>query len=293
MAAPTLKIDISSPQPAYTAGDIIRGKVVLIVPNDQSIGIVAIGFIGRGKTKLNRSNGNNRRIYRGRAPLFAYKQVLYQGHYTVKASTYSWDFQFQFPTHTDPSCVEDRFSQDGIWLGTGTIHLLPPSFKYYDNHSRNQGMVEYKLEAEMEKAKSGFFESKLAATADLMYIPPRTDPNPEFKLYLQEQQFRPRTLKLLPDKQQLTFREKMHTVFKASELPTAAFIVRMIYPTITFSDRLLPIHLGIVSMVTSEEVPEQPIVILSSITVKIKSTYHVRAASLWDPTGIVDVSFKT
>jgi hypothetical protein len=290
MASPTLRIEVANPRLAYTAGDMIRGKVVLVVPNDQNIGIVAINFIGRGKTKLNRSNGNNRRIYRGRAPLFNYRQTLYRGHYTVKANTYSWDFVFQFPTHTDPSCVEDSFGPNGVWLGTGSVHPLPPSFKYYDNHSRNQGMVEYKLEAEMEKAKAGLFESKLEATADLTFIPPRTDPDPELRLCLQEQQFCPRTLKLLPDKQQLTFREKMHTVFKASELPTAAFIVRMIYPTITFSDRLLPIHLGIVSMETSDDVPEQPAVIMSSITVKIKSTYHMRAASLWDMRGTVDVS---
>jgi Arrestin (or S-antigen), N-terminal domain len=283
----SLQIVVSNLQIAYTSGDVVRGEVVLQCNDDVAIGYVDIVFSGRGKTKLIRRNGQNRRVYRGRAPLFKTRKVLYQGHYTMKANRYTWPFEFTFPSHSDPACIEDTFEDDeGVWRRTGEVQPLPPSFNWYDNHTNNQGMVEYKLEAEMVRHNAGIFESsKVEAETELQYMPTRAQADPSYSLNSREVQWRLATLHLLPDKQELTFKEKMRSVFKSSELPNMTFVARIIYPTVTFARRPIPIQIAIVQMTTSPDVPEQPPVSLMDVSVKVKSAYAFRASGLWERTG--------
>jgi Arrestin (or S-antigen), N-terminal domain len=282
-----LLIAIADRKPVYTAGDIIKGQVILHSGKDEAIGRVAICFTGRGKTKLLRSNGNNRRVYRGRAPLFRQLLVLYQNHYTHKAGQYAWDFEFIIPALTDPNLRENTWAADGsVWVRTGVAHELPPTFKYYDNHCRNQGMVEYKLEAEMLRHNPSIFDSKVEAAQEITYMPPQPAGDLEYRMFLREERFEARTLHLLPDKAQkeLTFKEKIHTLFHHDRLPSVVFKVRLVYPTYTYPRRPIPIKLAVVSMETSSNLPA-PEVMLHSLSVKISSSYDFRAYGFWDNQG--------
>jgi hypothetical protein len=277
--ATALLIAIADRKPVYTAGDIIKGQVILHSSQDEAIGKVAIYFTGRGKTKLIRSNGNSRRVYRGRAPLFRQFLVLYQNHYTHKAGKYAWDFEFIVPALTDPNLRENTWFSDGsVWVRTGVAHELPPTFKYYDNGSRNQGMVEYKLEAEMLRPNPSIFSTKVEAEQEITYMPPHPAGDLEYRLFLREEQYEARTLNLLPEDAQkgLTFKEKMHTLFNRDLLPSATFKVRLVYPTFTYPGRAIPIKLAVVHMDTSG-VGSSPVVTLHSVSVKITSSYDFRA----------------
>jgi hypothetical protein len=277
--ATTLQITVADPKPVYTAGDTIKGQVILFSPRDEAIGKVAICFTGRGKTKLTRSRGNSRAVYRGRAPLFRQVLVLYQNHYTHKAGQYAWDFQFTVPARTDPTLTEGTWKGDGaVWLRTGVAHELPPTFQYYHNGSRNQGMVEYKLEAEMLRHNPSIFNSKVEAERNITYTPPPPPGGLEFRLFLREEQYEARTLLLLPERAQgsLTVMEKFHSLFNRAMLPSATFKIRLIYPTYSYPGCRIPLKLAIVHMETSAGIPT-PAVTLTSLSIKITSQYGFRS----------------
>jgi Arrestin (or S-antigen), N-terminal domain len=278
--ATSLEIQLENSPLVFMAGDKVKGKVILHATDDVAVGSVSIIFSGRGKTKLTRRHGNHRVVYRGRAPLFIHKKRLYEGHYKMKADRYVWDFEFTFPSHSDPTICEDSFGACGVWRKTYEKHMLPPTFKYYDNFSKNQGMVEYKLEALLLRPNHGLLSSKLESSRELVYQPTRTQVEPDRSLRIQENMFKLRTLMLLPDKAPLTFKEKMHSFFKPDNLPTVNFIVQMGYPTVTYPGRPVHFRLAVVSMNSSEEVTELPAVILNGITIRIKTGYFFRAACM-------------
>jgi hypothetical protein len=289
--AVTLRIVITNPQLTYTVGNVIRGQVVMQTTQDEAVGKVSINFEGRGKTKLIRSNGQSRRVYRGRAPLFRQQLVLYESHFTLKADQYAWDFEFTIPASSDPTLRQSFWEDDGggVWMRTGVAHPLPPTFKYYHNHSRNRGMVEYKLEAEMLRHNPSIFSSKAEAELEIRYLPPPPVEEPDYKLYIRENEYQARTLHLIPDKAEkdLTFKEKMHSLFNRDQLPSATFKARLVYPTVTFPGRPIPLRLSIVSMEPSINIPA-PTVYLTSLAVKVKSTFSFRAGGFWVPQGRVE-----
>src|ERR1700759_2829380 len=252
--ATTLEILVENSSTVFTDGDKVKGKVVLQASSDVAVGNVSIIFSGRGQPKLTRRPGNPHVVYRGRAPLFIQKKTLYEGHYKMKADRYVWDFEFVFPSHSDPSLSEDSFAEYGVWRKTFEKHVLPPSFNHYDNFSRNQGMVEYKLEALMLRPNHGILDSKIERSRDLTYQPTRTLIEPDPSLFIQENIFKLRTLKLLPEKAALTFKEKMQSFFKPDDLPSANFIVQGGYPTVTYPGRPIHCRLAVVSMNTSDNV---------------------------------------
>ncbi|KAF2673034.1 hypothetical protein BT63DRAFT_421236 [Microthyrium microscopicum] len=272
----SIEISLFNPKLTYTAGDVLRGQVILQARQDENIGSVAITFYGRSKTKLVRSNGENRTVFRGRAGLFSFTKTLYSGgHYTVRADEYKWDFEFTIPSSNDMSCHGDKFKSRGGFRPSTEQHPLPPSFHRYGYDARNQGMVEYKLAAVMVRHTK---VSKLESALDIPYLPPDPVPKPDLGLISSEQHYQARTLKLLPDKQKLTFREKLHTFF-GGDVPHATFRIRLIYPTVTWTGRALPFQLAIVAMDTSQDIPEYPVVLLTGMTVKIRTRILFRASS--------------
>jgi hypothetical protein len=149
-------------------------------------------------------------------------------------------------------------------------------------------MVEYKLEAEMLPFSPGIFYTKVEAVQEISCMPPQAAEALEYRMFLREEQYEARTLHLLPDKAQkeLTFKEKIHSLFNRDLLPSAVFKVRLVYPTYTYPGRKLPIRLAVVSMETSSDLPT-PEVMLHSISVKISSSYDFRAHGFCENQGHV------
>src|ERR1700744_6508488 len=149
----TFKIVVQNQKSTYFPGDTIRGEVIFNTDQDEAVGLVAIMLEGRAKTKLIRHNGNNRRVFRGRAPLLRQQVVLFRSSYTLRANHYSWPFEFTFPETTSSNCGGDAFSDHqshGVFRNAGEIYPLPPSFSYY-GRGWNQGKVEYLLEASLQR----------------------------------------------------------------------------------------------------------------------------------------------
>jgi hypothetical protein len=277
----TLELIIRDPQIAYTAGSTIRGYVLLNARQDEAIASVTIHFTGTSETNLTRRDSDGHSQYhRSYEYLFALSQQLYQGHYTVKAADYKWEFEFTFPFSTGPSYSENFFVKTGSFLSSGEKYPLPPSFDHYSLGGDDQGKVEYKLRAVMERRKTGIFKAgKLEKSSCLQYMPPPPAEKADLRLVCKHQYYQVRSLKLLPGHKELTLREKTYSLFKPSDLPNATFCIRIIYPTITYPNRVLPIQLAIVRMDTSSDIPTPPDVAIKSLSIKLKSDFGFRATS--------------
>jgi hypothetical protein len=70
-----LTIVLDDQKPVWTAGDVIKGNVVLHSTKEEAVGAVTITFHGRAKTKLRNKQGNTTHTYRGRGNLFFDSQV--------------------------------------------------------------------------------------------------------------------------------------------------------------------------------------------------------------------------
>jgi len=147
----SLQIELDNPQPYYCFGDVLSGHVILETFTDRAIGSTTINLFGRAKTKVIRDpHGQSRRVYRGRANFFDIPQVLYQGHHTHKAGTFSWTFSFTIPDH--PLIIQDgdKWSRSQGFLSSEDDtfeHTLPPTFAYRHRGftKRWQAYIEYYL----------------------------------------------------------------------------------------------------------------------------------------------------
>jgi len=242
----------------------VKGRVVLRSSNDEAVGQVVITFLGRTKTKIRKRNGNNTSIYRGRGTLFWYSKVLYQGHYTLRADTYEWPFQFEFPHESRSRSADDSFDRSPPFRANGDIHALPPSFGHHGSgFSTNfECFVEYKLEVSLTRPPDSYklFHSGLESQCRLNFLPRRNIQYPNLGIQASEKTFLARTLRLLPEKAdaKLTMKEKMKSIFSESDLPNTVFVVQFTHPTVLYAGSLFPFKLSVrhISNTLGEKVPK-------------------------------------
>jgi hypothetical protein len=294
MAANSISIVLDNPKAIYVPGDKITGIVKVKCLSQENLQHVQIIFSGRGKTRLTRSNGQQKHVWRGRSPLFIQSKLLYQGHYTLKPNEYTWPFEFVFPSHSDARLSEDHFRQEFPFVATGVSHPLPPSFINYAYRAmsgRDKGKVEYTLEAKASRDK--VIDSSLEYMVMLNFRQKRNTANPDLGLRTQKANFLAQTIKLLPESNP-SFKEKMHAFFHPSDLPRAAFCLQMVCPTVTFPGALLPLGLTLLHMETANGVQEDPEVYLNSIVIKIKTAEALRAGKAFgrQVTGNTEEEFQ-
>jgi hypothetical protein len=272
--ATSFRIILNNHGITYTAGDVVSGQVVLSSTEDLTVKTVQIYFIGRSKTNLPTKESDGQRMHRGDIKFFHYQRLLYSGKYTLKANVYSWPFDFTFPSHADPNLGDRVFDKFPPFLGFGVAYSLPPTFDCY--YGDNKGKIEYKLEAS-SVLDGSFSHSKLEHICPLRYMPLRTetitDTTPSHRI---DASYTANTLRLLPDKQELKFRDKMHKFFKSTTLPSATFALRTTCPRVTYLNRRLPVTIVVVSLKCSDEVTTEPDIYITGLTIKIDSTYMFR-----------------
>jgi hypothetical protein len=258
----------------YTAGDVVSGRVVLTSTEDLTVKTVRISFIGRSKTKLIKREEESQKIRRGDVSFFRYHKLLYSSQYKLKANVYSWPFEFTLPSQADPSLGERIFNNCPPFLGFGMAYPLPPALDCYTGESK--GKVEYKLQAMLIHDNSSTLEHECL----LKYMPLRSEATTNISpLYYFDASYTARTLRLLPDKQELKFKEKMHNFFKSDTLPSATFVLRTSYPSVTYLNQQLPVKIAIVNLNRSDEVTSEPNIYVTRLAIKIKSSYMFRTGS--------------
>ncbi|KAF2673212.1 hypothetical protein BT63DRAFT_150101 [Microthyrium microscopicum] len=214
----------------------------------------------------------------GDALLIFQSKQLYQNHYTVKPDKYTWKFEFTFPSKTDPAVgggTGYSLRPEGTCVGRNQVHPLPPSYSISNGSDRAE--IYYYLEAVMTRQNPKLLRSKKEQwKLPLTYVATRDVQVPDPGPCCRESVFQIRSMKLLPGKQELSFREKMHSVFKRDELPWAHFRVRLFYPTTAYYGCVLPVQLAVVAVDVSEDLVESPQLVLTSVVVKVKSRCDFR-----------------
>jgi hypothetical protein len=266
----------------YTAGDRVKGRVVLQSAKDEAVGQVSIVFLGRTKTKIRRRNHNRQQtLHRGRGSLFWYSKLLYRGHYTLRAERYEWPFEFAFPFEAKGRSGDDPFDRSPPFRAINDVHPLPPSFGHDGSgfNTNFECFVEYKLEASLTRPQESYklFSSGITTERRLDFLPSRDIQHPDLGLRTVRESFAVRTLRLLPEKAdaKLTMKEKMRSTFKKDDLPTATFAVFIVHPTLLIRGSPFPLHLCVKH--TSTTLDEKPTIFLQSIKVETKTRVFVRS----------------
>lgn len=99
-------------------------------------------------------------MHRGRAPLFAEIQRVYQGYRTHKPGSFTWPFSFDLPVHPDLSAVtasKHQWPERDHFLSTEDYvpgHPMPPTFRMrkWGLGFRWHAFIEYVLQVEVKEA---------------------------------------------------------------------------------------------------------------------------------------------
>ncbi|KAI0528335.1 hypothetical protein GGR58DRAFT_519127 [Xylaria digitata] len=107
---------------------------------------VYVTLHGRAKTKIWKSNGQSTSIYRGRAPLFAHRSLVYDDSFrALPGNTGIFPFKLFFPQVAD-ALVNDDFPENPRFI-CNRNQPLPVSFQdsYHGFAHRYEAFVEYRV----------------------------------------------------------------------------------------------------------------------------------------------------
>ncbi|KAF2785767.1 hypothetical protein K505DRAFT_380693 [Melanomma pulvis-pyrius CBS 109.77] len=142
----------------YRQGEHVKGRVILVLEEEEQIKTLKVNFVGSCATKTTRPfymSGNDadacqsRREYEERLNLFNVEQVLVLGS-TLPSRKYTWDFDFTFPILTKPQC--SRWTYGSKYLKDP--HPLPPSFHICTTTPHGHAMVSYRVQAKLVRGGS-------------------------------------------------------------------------------------------------------------------------------------------
>jgi hypothetical protein len=140
----------------YRQGEHVKGRVILVLEEEEDIKVLKLSFAGACITKTTRPfyvAGNDadayqsRRDYEERLYLFNYEEVL-APESILASKKHIWNFDFTFPESTEPQL--SRWSYGSKYLKDP--HPLPPSFYTETNTPNGQAMVSYHVQAKLIRA---------------------------------------------------------------------------------------------------------------------------------------------
>ena len=275
-----MSIRINIPNIKCSAGVTISGTVSLHGDVDIDVESITISLVGRCKSKVVRSNGqNSSSTYRGRAPLLEYRQVLFKGPNTMKTSGHSWPFSFTFPTR----CVArgaDPFKQRHGLFDLNPQQSLPPSFTN-ENHTfgwRGECFVKYELEASLIGNRTNLFslrDLKIEKTLDFSTTRDIETIQPDF--IERAHKIACHSLRLQPGHEDgpLTFKEKLQSM-RTSKLPVAMFNLHMLLPKVGILAQPLPLILRMDHDIDASTTQSPPIVTLRKCVVQLQANTYIQ-----------------
>ena len=275
-----MSIHINIPTTNCSAGSTISGTVALHGDVSIHVELITITLVGRCKSKVQRSNGqNNSTTYRGRAPLLEYRQVLFKGPNTMTTNGHSWPFTFTLPAR----CLArgaDPFKQRHGFFDVNLQQSLPPSF-FSESHTftwRGECFVKYELEASLVGNRTKLFSSgdlKTAKTLDFTTTRVVETVIPEF--IEKGQKIACHSLHLRPGREDgpLTFKEKLQSM-RTSKLPVAIFNLQVLLPNVGILGHQLPLMLKIKHDVKASTAPSPPTVTLRMCTVELQANTYIQ-----------------
>lgn len=275
-----MSIRINIPNIRCRAGANVSGTVSLHGDQDIDVEIITISLVGRCKTKVVRSNGqNSSTTYRGRVPLLEYRQVLFKGPNKMKTNGHSWPFNFTFPTR----CVArgaDPFKQHHGLFDFNPQQNLPPSFAS-ENHSfgwRGECFIKYELEASLIGNRTKIFslgDLKTEKTLDFTTTRDIEILKPDF--VDKGQNIACYSLRLQPGHGDgpLSFKEKLQSM-RTSKLPVAIFKLHVLLPKVGVLAHPLPLILKMEHDTDASTAQSPPIITLRKCIVELQANTWIQ-----------------
>ncbi|KAI0410723.1 hypothetical protein F5X98DRAFT_359007 [Xylaria grammica] len=188
---------------------------------------VYVTLHGRAKTKIWKSNGQSTSIYRGRAPLFHQKALVYDDSFRAhpRDST-NFPFSLFFP-EVAYAQVTDDFDEDPRYISRSS-QRLPPSFQssYHGFAHRYEAFVEYRVGVDVVMPRLDVHVNKPGEYEEpvIHYEGPRTTQLADRRPYDWRGSVWVRNELLLPEADRPHgFRQKTKALFGAGNFPTYAF----------------------------------------------------------------------
>lgn len=245
---------------------------------------IKVKFHGRAKTKIWKSNGQHRSIYRGRAPLFSRTFLIYDAPFKIRPGEIKrFPFTLTFPDGTQGSTYHGDFGTDGRFKDE-VKNALPPSFRmeYHGFAHRFDAFTEYRVGATVEVPR---IDVKIAgldedlSEAYVMYEQPRAAHTPTTRqINTFRQMVTIQNEYLLPEEDRPSgFKQKTKALFKSDYYPVYLFEVHCGVPSHLFLGQSLSFEVGIKPFTERSTAVVTPDVTMSGFVASIQAETLVRA----------------
>lgn len=297
--SPAFKFDLAAPPNwDFAPGDTIIGNLVRHIPIVTPEAVVSISLVGRAKSKIVKSNGQSRQVYRDDWRLLNTRStVIFKGPLHLAEGSdepLSWDFAVPIPTTQSESCRAGHKSNTSfISLNRDhpNLHILPGTFSSAHRgfgHTTNC-FVEYFLKAQLRYTSNGGSKS-LEAVLPIQLRHTVQPTNRRHMLRTVTHLQKVQSQRLLPgmESAELSFKQHAQKFFHSSKVPEFYYELRFTVPeVIQLNDPVpIPIQLEAVPLLdrTSVSLKDAPQKIrVDWIQMTVKEHTHVSAPlTLWN-----------
>jgi len=264
---PNLRISLNGDTTqAFREGDQVKGRLTLVLEQEELVKSVKIAFAGECTTKATRSlyvseNADSDKDYSKTVELFNTERTLVKDT-KLASSKHSWEFEFTFPLQTEPQY--SRWAHGKQF--PRTPHPLPPTFQLRtDGPYGSTAEVSYFVQATLELPG----KRKHQVTELVGFLPNSTETT-------RQAQVRSRVLyaqTLKPGQQtQLDARTKFDKVFDKVRRHKESSTVPRIIPTIYSPDKIAPgQHIPLLLCLVKANIGDYPECTLDSLKVTLST----------------------
>lgn len=236
----------------YAPGDTIIGRVSRRLEAISPEATIKLALIGRAKSKMVVSRGNNNRsYYRGRFTIVEQWQTLFQGPLHIASGGTGpgdWPFAFDIPSTCSPKVIgRVPAEQSYLPLDAASVSAipLPDTFdmEYHGWGTNREGFVEYFLKAMISYTHAGKRESEEAILPIMIRSVSREPPIADFKLRRHRNQCIATSFTLLPGMEdaELSFSQKRQELMGSRKVPRIGGTLEMDIPQVLQLDNRCPV----------------------------------------------------
>ncbi|KAL9109703.1 MAG: hypothetical protein Q9227_005741 [Pyrenula ochraceoflavens] len=283
----SVRVVLDSPgRPIVGSEDYVSGKLVVSCFSGEArvdiFGPLKLQVLlhGRAKSKIIKSNGQSRSVYRGRAPLFRTFAVVHNGSFRGEVGqSYEFPFVIGFPDQTQLGGGLFDQKQGGYFHSTPGKTLPPTMFLSYHGFAhRFDCFVEYKLGVAASMPGIGVAISTSEEVA-IQYAQPgiRRD-SVIYRTLDAKRIFEVSNAHLLPPAERPSgFREKTKAFFSTDYFPKFSFEVVHQCPQYLYVSERPEFMIRIRHLLETSTAPLVPDITLESFNLSLKALTDVRA----------------
>jgi len=231
---PSLRVLVDGDTRVYRQGEQIKGRVILVLEEEEEIKNLKVEFTGLCITRTTRPfhvSGTDadcqfKRNFEERVKLFNIEQALVVED-VLPSNKYTWNFDFTFPGLTEPQQTRRKSSSKY----QKDRHPLPSSFHIHTAPAGGQAMISYQVEAKLVR---GGMKGMKKASQLLPYSP--SSPPTSFEPRVTSRILYAQTWK--PVKDTRTVIDRVFT--KVSRRSPMIAVSPQIVPTLYYAEKVAP-----------------------------------------------------